>query len=44
MKNLWRKANDREDGQNLLSRNLELEKQRQRGLQTDKSIAMEAHT
>ncbi len=44
MKILWRKANEREDAQNILSKNLELEKQHQRGIQTENSKAMEAHT
>ncbi len=44
MKILWRKANEREDAQNILSKNLELEKQHQRGIQTENSRAMEAHT
>ncbi len=44
MKLLWRKSNEREDAQSILSKNLELEKQHQRGIQTEKSGAMEAHT
>ncbi len=34
MKILWRKSNEREDAQNILSKNLKLEKQHQRGIQT----------
>jgi hypothetical protein len=44
MKILWRKSNEREDAQNILSKNLELEKHHQRGNQTENSRAMEAHT
>ena len=44
MKILWRKSNEREDAQNILSKNLELEKQHQRAIQTENSRAMEAHT
>ncbi len=44
MEILWRKSNEREDAQNILSKSLELEKQHQRGIQTENSRAMEAHT
>jgi hypothetical protein len=44
MKILWRKSNEREDAQNILSKNVESEKQHQRGIQTENSRAMEAHT
>jgi hypothetical protein len=44
MKILWRKSNEREDVQNILSKNLELEKLHQRAIQTENSRAMEAHT
>ncbi len=44
MKMLWRKSNEREDAQNILSKNLELEKLHQRSIQTENSRAMEAHT
>ena len=44
MKILWRKSNEREDAQNILSKSLELEKIHQRAIQTENSRAMEAHT
>jgi hypothetical protein len=40
MKILWRKSNEREYAQNILSKNLELEKIHQRAVQTENSRAM----
>ncbi len=37
IKIFWRKSNEIKDAQNILSKNLELEKQYQRGIQTENS-------